>query len=111
MEILIKIIEDRASEGERQWFIRDHPAALLTIDDADDVLAVPRGRALFERLVVEGPAVCVGVLAVIRNLACLEGSERLLEALARSTAAVCCGHEEFEALEQIRDRYRSQGQL
>jgi hypothetical protein len=68
---------------------------------------IPPGLVLFERIVVDGPAASVGVVAVIRNLPCLEGSQLLLQALADSRTVLCFGRDERAAWERIRGHYRT----
>jgi len=106
LEVLTKIINVRSHEDGYERPTHEQPGILFAVDDADDILVHPRGRALFERIVLEGPAVCVGLVAVIRDMASLDWSERILKEMAFSTTALCFGHEEFQALSRLRDTYR-----
>lgn len=84
---------------------REQPGVLFGIDDADDVLSLPRGRTLVERLVSDGPSVGVGIVAVIRNLDCIEGSEAIRQAIATSRSTLHAGLSEPDGWSDLRAAY------
>lgn len=108
LEAANRIIDARTEEKESPRPTPEHPGILFGVDDADDVLRLPRGQTLIEALVSRGPAVGVGIAAVIRNLDCSNGNEAICRSIATSRSTVLSGQIEPDGWNDLRATYGNQ---
>ncbi|MBE8519285.1 hypothetical protein ILP97_17505 [Amycolatopsis sp. H6(2020)] len=108
LDALARIIDARSSTDEFQKPTRERPGIFFALDDADDILALPRGQVLIEKIITRGPRVLVGLAIVIRDLNSLTLSSDLLRALANIENATAFGKDGFEALSSLRSAHGNQ---
>ncbi|MFD8495814.1 NB-ARC domain-containing protein [Amycolatopsis sp. NPDC059657] len=105
LEVAKRIIDARLDASGFARADDGHPGILLAIDDADDIFQLPRGRRLIETILDRGPSVCVGLVAVIRDLAVFGDSDTVLRSIADSVNAICLGQDALDAVRQLRADY------
>jgi hypothetical protein len=108
LEAAIRVIDARIEADDGGWPSHSHPGILFGLDDADDVLRLPRGRALAEDLLTRGPRVGVGLVAVLRTLESVKGSDLISRSVATSDSTMRAGHVEPEGWQELCTAYRSQ---
>ncbi|USX56332.1 tetratricopeptide repeat protein [Lentzea sp. HUAS12] len=107
LEAAVRVIEGRAASPSTPSPTPERVGILFGIDDADDVLRLPRGRELIDFVVTNGPTVGVGMVMVIRDLGCVEGDEVLCRALANARSAQFLGSELSDRWNELKSTYRS----
>lgn len=84
-------VEKRRAEADRWREPRpDHPGLLVAVDDAHEVFADPTAADLAARVAIGGPAVGVGLVAVIESVEpdAVAGRRDLLLALGKTNAVL-----------------------
>lgn len=110
LEAVVRIVKARAAEENMSSPTAERPGVLFGIDDADDVLRLPRGRELIDFIVTHGPAVGVGMVAVIREIDCVASDEVLCRAIADARSTTFVGAVMSDKWEELRSAYRSRPQ-
>jgi tetratricopeptide (TPR) repeat protein len=110
LEAAVRIVKARAAAENVPSPTAERPGVLFGIDDADDVLRLPRGRELIDFIVTHGPAAGVGMVAVIRDIACVDGDEVLCRAIADARSRTFVGAVISDKWENLRSAYRSRPQ-
>lgn len=102
LEVAARIIDGRACAGGFERPSRSQPGLLFAVDDIDDVVRLPRGRVLIERILTDGPSVSVGLAAVIRDLDSVHDNENILRIILDCPNLVCLGPDASETVAQLR---------
>lgn len=102
LEAAIRVIDARSTTGGSGPLRHERPGILFAIDDADDIVQIPRGRALLEDLVARGPKAGVGLVAVLRDLSSLRNSEVIGRSVATSVSTIHAGQVESEGWKELR---------
>jgi tetratricopeptide (TPR) repeat protein len=105
LEAASRIVEARADAGGFERLAPARPGVLFAVDDIDEVIRLPRGRTLVERVLAAGPAVCVGLATVIRELESVRDNETVLRSIVDCPNVICLGPDTSEAVEQLRADY------
>ncbi|MFD1147888.1 hypothetical protein [Saccharothrix hoggarensis] len=110
LEAAVRVVKARAASESVSSPTAERPGILFGIDDADDVLRLPRGRELIRYIVTHGQAVGVGMVAVIRDLDCVGGDEVLCREIANARSTVFVGLVTSDKWEELRSDYQSRPQ-
>ncbi|MEW2507926.1 hypothetical protein AB0878_46435 [Amycolatopsis sp. NPDC047767] len=110
LEAAGRIVEYRAGEGGFDRPAPGRPGILFAVDDIDEVIRLPRGRTLVDRILIEGPAVCIGLAAVIRELESVRDNETVLRSIVGCPNVICLGPETSEAVDRLRAGYSQGGE-
>ncbi|MDX3663731.1 hypothetical protein PV646_41160 [Streptomyces sp. ID05-26A] len=110
LEAAVRIVKGRAASENVPSPTAERPGVVFGIDDADDVLRLPRDRELIDFIVTHGPAVGVGLVAVIRDLDCVDGDEVLCRAIADARSTVFVGPVMSDRWNEFRSEHRSRPQ-
>ncbi|GGN29825.1 hypothetical protein GCM10011609_87110 [Lentzea pudingi] len=110
LEAAVRIVKGRTASENVLSPTAERPGVAFGIDDADDVLRLPRGRELIDFIVTHGPAVGVGLVAVIRDLDCVDGDEVLCRAIANARSTIFVGPVMSDRWNEFRSEHRSRPQ-
>ncbi|MGW4394939.1 hypothetical protein ACWEHA_06575 [Amycolatopsis nivea] len=102
LEAASRIIDARADADGFERPSRSRPGIIFAVDDIDDVVRLPRGRMLIERILIDGPAVSIGLTAVIREIESVRDNEIMLRSIFDCPNIICLGQDAPEGVAQLR---------
>jgi tetratricopeptide (TPR) repeat protein len=110
LEAAVRIVKSRAASENVLSPSAERPGIVFGIDDAEDVLRLPRGRELIHFILTHGPTAGVGIVAVIGDLDCIDGDEVMCRAIADARNTLFAGRFESDRLKELRSAYPSRKQ-
>lgn len=107
LEAAVRIVKSRAASESAPGLAAERPGILFGIDDAEEILRLPRGRDLIHFIMAHGPAVGLGLVMAIGDLASIDDDEVICRAIADAHNVLALGRFQSDRLNVLRSRFGS----